>query len=111
MFATAIGQRVQLQRPDLVTFERTISKRRRGTVLLDALQNARGKPLAAPYSVRPVAGASVSCPVDPKELANKVVPQKLNTTAVFSRLQRCGDLWRDFWKSLQRLEDAVNRAI
>ena len=53
LFAGAIGQRVQAELPTLVTSERTVSKRRKGTVLIDALQNAKGKPLASVYSLRP----------------------------------------------------------
>ena len=50
LFAGAIGQRVKADLPEVVTFERKVSSRRKGTVLFDAIQNARGKPLAAPYS-------------------------------------------------------------
>ena len=60
LFAGAIGQRIQAELPQIVTFERTVSKRRKGTVLIDSLQNARGKPLAAAYSLRPFTGAPVS---------------------------------------------------
>ena len=43
LFAGGVGQRVQAELPEIVTFERTVSKRRKGTVLVDAVQNAKGK--------------------------------------------------------------------
>ena len=47
-------------------------KRPQGRVLLDALQNARGKPLAAVYSVRAHPGGTVSTPVTVDELQGKI---------------------------------------
>ena len=110
LFAGAIGQRVQRELPKLVTFERIVSKRRKGTVLIDALQNALGKPLAAAYSLRPFPGAPVSTPVTAGELARKMRPEALNVETIFQRLKRSGDLWNDFWENKQLLDDAVNRA-
>ncbi|NDQ56830.1 MAG: DNA ligase D [Acidipila sp.] len=110
LFAGAIGQRVQTELPKLVTFERIVSKRRKGTVLIDALQNALGKPLAAAYSLRPFPGAPVSTPVTESELAKKMRPEQLNVETIFQRLKRYGDLWKDFWENRQLLDEAVNRA-
>ena len=107
MFAGAIGQKVRADLPDLVTFERNVSKRRKGTVLIDAVQNARGRPLAAVYSLRPFRGAPVSAPVLPNELKSSLRPETLNIETIFKRLSRYGDLWEDFWKNRQRLEDIV----
>ncbi len=111
LFAGAIGQRVQSELPALVTSERTVSKRRKGTVLIDALQNAKGKPLAAVYSLRPFSGAPVSAPVSPRELAKGFQPEDFNIETILKRLKRPGDLWEDFWDNRQRLQDAVKRAI
>jgi bifunctional non-homologous end joining protein LigD len=107
LFAGGIGQRVQAVLPQIVTFERTVSKRRKGTVLVDAVQNAKGKPLAAPYSLRPFAGAPVSTPVTAVEIRRKFLPEDLNISTIFKRLSKQGDLWREFWTSAQLLEEAV----
>ena len=111
MFAGAIGQQVRADLPDLVTFERNVGKRRKGTVLIDAVQNARGRPLAAAYSLRPFPGAPVSTPVRPNELKKSLRPESLNTETIFKRLRSSGDLWKDFWKDRQRLEDIVGKAV
>lgn len=110
LFAGGVGQRVQAELPEIVTFERTVSKRRKGTVLVDAVQNAKGKPLAAPYSLRPFAGAPVSTPVTAAEIKRKFLPEDMNIITIFKRLSKQGDLWKDFWASAQTLEQAVERA-
>ena len=111
LFAGAIGQQVQAELPDLVTFERKVNSRRKGTVLIDTVQNARGRPLASAYSLRPFRGAPVSAPVSPRELMKKLRPEDLNIQTIFDRLRRSGDLWKNFWKDRQRLEDAVMHAV
>ena len=111
LFAGGIGQRVQAELPEIVTFERTVSKRRTGTVLVDAVQNAKGKPLAAPYSLRPFAGAPVSTPVTGAEIKRNLRPEDMNINTIFKRLSKHGDLWKEFWASAQTLEGAIDRAI
>jgi bifunctional non-homologous end joining protein LigD len=88
-----------------------VNRRKPGTVLIDTVQNAHGRPLAAPYSLRPFRGAPISAPVSPNELTKKLRPQDLNFQTIFTRLQQSGDLWKNFWKDRQRLEDAVMHAV
>ena len=45
-FAEVVGRLVASKNQKLTTFERTVSKRPKGRILIDALQNASGKPLA-----------------------------------------------------------------
>jgi len=80
------------------------------TVLVDAVQNAKGKPLATLYSLRPFAGAPVSAPVTATEIKRKFLPEDMNITAIFKRLSKQGDLWKEFWASAQTLDQAVERA-
>ena len=110
LFAGGVGQRVQAELPKIVTFERTVIKRRKGTVLVDAVQNAKGKPLAAPYSLRPFAGAPVSAPVTAAEIRRTFRPEDMNISTIFNKLSKQGDLWKEFWASAQTLEGAVERA-
>jgi DNA primase len=76
-------------------------------VLIDVQQNAHGRPLAAAYSVRAFPQAPVSAPLLPRELRPSLRPETLNIKTVFARLKEKGDLWTDFWKKRQRLEQAV----
>jgi bifunctional non-homologous end joining protein LigD len=106
-FGEIIARTVTAEHPNLVTNERTVAKRPTGRVLIDVQQNAHGRPLAAAYSVRAFPQAPVSTPLLPRELRPSLRPETLNIKTVFARLKEKGDLWADFWKRRQRLEDAI----
>jgi bifunctional non-homologous end joining protein LigD len=84
-----------------------VAKRPAGRILIDVQQNAHGRPLAAPYSVRAFPKAPVSAPILPQELRKNLRPETLNIKTVFAGLKEKGDLWGDFWKRQQRLEEAI----
>ena len=106
-FAEIVARTVSSEHPNLVTNERIVAKRPAGRILIDVQQNAHGRPLAAPYSVRAFPKAPVSAPILPRELRTKLRPESLNMKTIFARLKEKGDLWSDFWKSRQRLEQAI----
>src|SRR6266851_259437 len=107
-FAEIISQLVAAELPRDTTLERSIRKRPPGRVLLDALQNAKGKPLAAVYSARAHPGATVSTPVTADELMNgNIDPDAWTIKTITSRLEAVGDLWKDFWKKRQSLDAAL----
>jgi bifunctional non-homologous end joining protein LigD len=107
-FAAIIGQVVAAELPQDTTVERSVRKRPAGRVLLDALQNARGKPLAAVYSVRAHPGATVSAPVTAEEiLSGRIDPDAWNIRTVEQRVSKISDLWKDFWNKRQTLDKAL----
>ncbi|HET8922125.1 MAG TPA: DNA ligase D [Candidatus Acidoferrum sp.] len=106
-FGEIISRTVTSEHPNLITHERTVAKRPAGRVLIDVQQNAHGRPLASPYSVRAFPKAPVSAPILARELKAGLRPETLNMMTVFDRLKDKGNLWSDFWKSRQRLEDAI----
>ncbi len=106
-FGEIISRTVTAEHPSLVTHERIVAKRPAGRVLIDVQQNAHGRPLAAAYSVRAFPKAPVSTPLQPRELRSTLRPETLNIKTVFARLKEKGDLWADFWKRRQRLEQAI----
>ncbi|HEY0512874.1 MAG TPA: DNA ligase D [Thermoanaerobaculia bacterium] len=73
--------------PDIATTARAIAARR-GRVYVDALQNGRGKLLAAPYCARPVAAASVSTPLDWSEVTPRLDACAFNLKSVPKRLRK-----------------------
>ena len=108
-FAQIISQLVASELPRDTTLERTVSKRPQGRVLLDALQNAKGKPLASVYSVRAHPGAPVSTPITAAELLGQDVnPDAWTIKTLSKRLNEVGDLWNEFWKKRQRLDRALD---
>lgn len=108
-FAQIISQMVASELPRDTTLERTVSKRPKGRVLLDALQNAKGKPLACVYSARAYPGAPVSTPISVQELMGKDVnPETWTIRTISKRVEQNGDLWQDFWHRRQRLDRALD---
>jgi len=93
--------------PGLITFERIVRKRPGGKVLMDALQNARGKPLATVYSARAYPGAPVSTPVTPEDLKKDFSADQWTIKNLDKRLKAVGNLWEDFWKKRQSLSEPL----
>jgi bifunctional non-homologous end joining protein LigD len=106
-FAELVGRMASDELPGLITFERAVKKRSRGKVLMDALQNARGKPLATVYSARAYPNALVSTPVTAAELERGFSAEQWNLRTMDKRLKAVGNLWGDFWNKRQTLSEAL----
>lgn len=91
--------------PDEVTTDKSLAERE-GKVLIDYSQNARGKSIAAPYSVRAKVGAPVSAPLSWDEVAaGKVRPLDFTLTTMPARLAERGDLFAPVLENSQVLPD------
>jgi len=73
--------------PEIATTARSIAARQ-GRVYVDALQNGRGKLLAAPYCARPRPGATVSTPLDWSEVNRRLDVRAFNVRTVPKRLKK-----------------------
>jgi bifunctional non-homologous end joining protein LigD len=108
IFVEAIASLVSQKYPGLLTQERSVRKRVKGTIHIDSHQNSRGQSLASVYSVRAYPHGPVSTPVRLKDLLNdKLQPDHWNLKNIEARLDDVGDLWADFWKNRQKLEALV----
>jgi bifunctional non-homologous end joining protein LigD len=76
--------------PEIATTARSIPARR-GRVYVDALQNGRGKLLAAPFTARPRPGATVSTPLDWSEVGPRLDPSHFTIRTVPARMESRGD--------------------
>ncbi|MBA3706258.1 MAG: DNA ligase D [Bacteroidetes bacterium] len=110
-FAELIAHLVNEKLPSTTSIIRTPSKRRK-KVYLDFLQNRRGQTLAAPYSVRPRPGATVSTPLLWSEVNEKLDPTKFTMLNLLNRVNKKGDLWKpvlgkgeNISKALKNLEE------
>jgi bifunctional non-homologous end joining protein LigD len=109
-FALQLATLVAARNPSIATVERSLKKRKRGQIYLDHMQNARGKSVVAPYSVRPRQGATVSAPLEWKEVqAAKITPRDFTIKNLLSRLSRKGDLFAPVLKNKQLLAKATER--
>jgi bifunctional non-homologous end joining protein LigD len=96
---------------EVATVERSKRKRGEGMIYVDHMQNARGKSVVAPYSVRPKPGATVSAPLEWKEVERrKVKTSDFHLRNMLRRVEGKGDLFAPVLKDRQRLEEAFERA-
>lgn len=111
VFAERMANVVAKENPQVATIERSLKKRQRGQIYMDHMQNARGKSVVAPYSVRPKAGAPVSAPLEWKEIERcKITPQDFTIKNILKRLEKKGDLFKPVLSAKQKLTDAIDKA-
>ncbi len=108
LFAGVVARRIVAARPSDATIETAIARRGR-RIYIDANQNGYGKTIAAVYSVRPVAAATVSTPVTWEEIEDGVDPVGFTIETVGERVMRMGDLFSGMLDRDQDLSVAVER--
>jgi bifunctional non-homologous end joining protein LigD len=92
VFARRVAELVNARLPELTSLERS-PKARRKQVYLDYLQNNIAQTVAAPYSVRPKPGATVSTPLQWEEVKKGLHPSAFTIHTVPERLNRIGDIF------------------
>lgn len=109
--AERVATAVAREQSEVATVER--SKRKRGArmIYVDHMQNARGKSVVAPYSVRPKQGATVSAPLEWKEVERKKIKTAdFHIKNMPRRVESKGDLFKPMLKKAQKLEGVFERA-
>lgn len=104
--AKLVAKRIQEMLPRLTTMERSLSKRG-PHIYIDYLQNSQGQTLASAYSIRPVPGATVSAPLEWKEVNEKLHPTQFTIQNMISRLKKKGDLFKGVLTGTAHLKKAV----
>jgi bifunctional non-homologous end joining protein LigD len=102
-FACSIGNAVTSKVPEF-TMERALNKRQ-GRLYLDCMQNAYGKTIVAPYSLRAIDGAPVSAPLQWEEVTKKLDPKKFNLCTMPARLAKVGDLFARVFQERVKLPE------
>lgn len=105
-FALIIASLVQQQLPGTTTLERSLSKRG-AKIYIDYLQNRTGQTLASVYSLRPVPGASVSTPLEWKEVNHKLTPKQFTIQNILQRIKKKGDLFLPVLQESNSIEKAL----
>ena len=85
-WAIEVAQRVVRELPDVATLERLI-KNRGGRLYLDVMQNSKGHHVVPPYVVRAVPAATVSTPLDWKEVTARLTPARFDMTSALKRFE------------------------
>ena len=102
-FACSIGAAITAKVPEF-TMERALTARR-GRLYLDCMQNAYGKTIVAPYSLRAIDGAPVSAPLKWDEVTKKLDPKKFNLRTMPGRLAKVGDLFARIFEERVKLPE------
>ncbi|MGH7308035.1 MAG: DNA ligase D [Candidatus Rokuibacteriota bacterium] len=76
--------------PRLATLARPL-RARGGKVYIDWGQNGRGQTVVAPFGVRPLPGAPISCPLGWDEVTARLDPQRFTIRTARARLDKTGD--------------------
>ena len=109
--AERVATVVAEEHAEVATVERSKRKRGRGMIYVDHMQNARGKSVVAPYSVRPKPGATVSAPLEWSEVERKkITTADFHIKNILRRIERKGDLFKPVLKKRQGLEEAFEKA-
>jgi len=105
-FIELIAQMVQERHPDTTSLVRD-PKKRKGMIYLDFLQNRRGQTIAAPYSLRPKEGATVSAPLRWDELTPKLHIADYNIKTMLKRVKEVDDPWKTLWDSVVNIKQVL----
>jgi bifunctional non-homologous end joining protein LigD len=108
LLAERIARQVADENSKIATVERSLKKRQPGQIYVDHMQNARGKSVVAPYSVRPRRGATVSAPLEWTEVKRrKITIRDFTIRSMGRRLAAKGDLFKPVFTKRQSLDDAL----
>jgi bifunctional non-homologous end joining protein LigD len=102
--ATALANEVAHRAPKIATTQRSLAKRQKQQVYVDAMQNARGKTIASVFSARAKPGATVSMPLTWKQLEKGVKISDFTIKNAPTLLKKSGDAWSKFFDSRQELK-------
>jgi len=93
MFGKIIATRVHEMLPRFTSIER-LTKNRAGKIYVDYLQNRPKATLAAPYSLRPKPGATVSMPLHWEEVKKGLKMSDFTIENAIDRVKKEGDIFK-----------------
>jgi bifunctional non-homologous end joining protein LigD len=117
MFGKLIATRVHRELPRFTSIER-MTRNRKGKLYVDYLQNRPKATLAAPYSLRPKPGATVSMPLHWEEVKKGLSMKDFNIENAIDRIKSVGDIFKpvlgkgvDLGKMLKKLNNTRPEVI
>jgi bifunctional non-homologous end joining protein LigD len=93
LFGKLIASQVHERLPKFTSIER-MTKNRKGKLYIDYLQNRPKATLAAPYSLRPKPGATVSMPLHWEEVKKGLQLKDFTIKNALERIKREGDIFK-----------------
>lgn len=108
MVAEHIATLAHERLPEFTSIVRAKAQRKK-KVYIDYLQNSIGQTVAAAYSVRPRAGATVSVPLLWGEVNASLHIEDFHIGNVLKRLEKKGDLWKEIHKQKNDLKQIIKK--
>ncbi|MBC7949116.1 MAG: DNA ligase D [Chitinophagaceae bacterium] len=108
MFGKLIATRVQHELPKFTSIER-MTRNRKGKLYVDYLQNRPKATLAAPYSLRPKPGATVSMPLHWEEVRKGLKMKDFTISNAIERIRKVGDIFKPVLGKGVKLEAVLAR--
>jgi len=102
--AFALANEVAQRAPKIATTQRSLAKRQKQQVYVDAMQNSRGKTIASIYSARAKPGATVSMPLAWKQIEKGVKISDFTIKNVPELVEKKNDVWAKFFDSRHELK-------
>jgi len=102
--AFALANEVAQRAPKIATTQRSLAKRQKQQVYVDAMQNSRGKTIASIYSARAKPGATVSMPLAWKQIEKGVKISDFTIKNVPELVEKKNDAWAKFFDSRHELK-------
>jgi bifunctional non-homologous end joining protein LigD len=101
--AEGLAAEVARRAPKIATVQRSLAKRQQQQIYVDAMQNARGKTIAAAYSARAKPGATVSMPLTWKQIEKGIKISDFTIENVPTLIKK-SQPWKNFFDSRQELK-------
>ncbi|PYS34743.1 MAG: DNA polymerase LigD [Acidobacteria bacterium] len=101
--AEALASEVAQRAPKIATIQRSLAKRQKQQVYVDAMQNARGKSIASAYTARAKPSATVSMPLTWKQIEKGVKISDFTIKNVPGLIKKNRDAWAKFFDRRQEL--------
>jgi bifunctional non-homologous end joining protein LigD len=107
LVAQMIATKVATAHPKETTIERFVKERGAAMVYVDYLQNIQGKTVAGAYSVRAKPGATVSTPLNWRELTDDLDLRAFHLGNAAERFEKVGDVWGEAMRKKNSLRALV----
>ncbi|RYZ49030.1 MAG: DNA ligase, partial [Sphingobacteriales bacterium] len=107
-FGRALVKVIQPMLPKFTSIER-LTDLRKGKIYIDFLQNRPQATVAAPYSIRPKPGATVSMPLDWSEVKKGLKMKDFTIANAPARIKEVGDLFKGVLGKGVSIEKALKK--
>lgn len=109
-FSELLARLVHARVPEITSLERSPANRQ-GKVFIDYFRNSRGQTTCSAYALRPVPQATVSTPLQWRELTSRLRPESFTIAKLHRRLDTLGDIWETFFVKANPIEEALKRLM